>query len=95
MKTISALQEKVFATGLSHPCCMGNVGGTVHLQLLAGEVLSSLYVYMKTWCVLDLASLAWEEARLPVKIPYKPIIFTSQKEISSYYCVTGQGSWSE
>jgi hypothetical protein len=40
---------------------------------------------MKTWCVLDLVSLAWEEARLPVKIPYKPIIFTSQKRISSYH----------
>lgn len=41
MKTISALQEKVVTTGLSHSCCMGNVGGTVHPQLLGGEVLSS------------------------------------------------------
>jgi hypothetical protein len=41
MKIISALQEKVFATGLSHSCCMGKVGGTVHSQLLVREVLSS------------------------------------------------------
>lgn len=41
MKTISALQEKVVTTGLSLSCCMGNVGGTVHPQLLGGEVLSS------------------------------------------------------
>jgi hypothetical protein len=35
--------------GLSRLCCMRNVRGTVHPQLLVGEVLPSLYVYKKTW----------------------------------------------
>jgi hypothetical protein len=45
MKIISALQEKVFATGLSHSCCMGKVGGTVHSQLVREVLSSSVCIY--------------------------------------------------
>jgi hypothetical protein len=62
MKIISALQEKVFATGLSHSCCMGKVGGTVHSQLLVREVLSSsVCIYEERGAFLILS--AWPGKR--------------------------------